>query len=271
MEPFNYLRAANTWFAKNPDCLGPGDKKIMLAASSAVKFVLPDYGLLLDDDLKGLSNTQQIRLPFENVVIEFQSPLKENSYTNYTTGNPANPSSKRIVVAQQIIEELISVWVICYVDTHRAWAVVSFSAVIGLENNAIKFGILDDRKNLSQSKKRTSDLDLFDDVKDEVRAVLELIEMLSCRNVAHESLPVRPLSKNQKRNGALPFDEYRVLTVSNHKESEKNWRQGDHRSPREHLRRGHIRRLQMGNVWVNSTIVNPGIGGKIEKQYRVIA
>jgi hypothetical protein len=37
-----------------------------------------------------------------------------------------------------------------------------------------------------------------------------------------------------------------------------------HRSPREHLRRGHIRIYQSGRrIWVNSTLVNAGVGGRI--------
>ena len=37
----------------------------------------------------------------------------------------------------------------------------------------------------------------------------------------------------------------------------------------QHLRRGHIRRLPGGNIWVNSHLVDDPTKGRIEKQYRV--
>ena len=44
---------------------------------------------------------------------------------------------------------------------------------------------------------------------------------------------------------------------------------GHHRSPREHLRRGHIRRLADGRrIWVNAAIVGAGKGvGVVSKDY----
>ena len=76
-----------------------------------------------------------------------------------------------------------------------------------------------------------------------------------------------------RKCGALPFDDYHVLTINvggqGQREGAAN---GSHRSPREHLRRGHIRRLQDGRkLWVNATVVNPGVGAKVMKDYRMEA
>ncbi len=73
---------------------------------------------------------------------------------------------------------------------------------------------------------------------------------------------------------ALPFDEYHVLTVAipSAKASVNNQAEsiGDRHSPREHLRRGHIRRLQDSRkIWVNAAIINAGVGTKIHKNYAV--
>ena len=45
---------------------------------------------------------------------------------------------------------------------------------------------------------------------------------------------------------------------------------GTHRSPRQHLRRGHIRRLPTKKVWVNSAIIGNSKNGIIQKDYAVI-
>jgi len=43
---------------------------------------------------------------------------------------------------------------------------------------------------------------------------------------------------------------------------------GTHRSPREHVRRGHVRRYADGKkIWIQSMVVNPGNGGKVTKDY----
>ena len=102
---------------------------------------------------------------------------------------------------------------------------------------------------------------------DECNSVMGLIEALSCKNVGIEALPQRKMNKGAMKRGALPFSSYHVLTVTNQSKHVKGYGDAHHRSPREHLRRGHIRRLTTGNTWVNSTVVNAGIGSKIIKTY----
>jgi hypothetical protein len=72
----------------------------------------------------------------------------------------------------------------------------------------------------------------------------------------------------KKAKDALPFDSYHILTVDAPGGGNLNGRSGGHRSPREHLRRGHIRRYENGaRIWVNATVVNAGIGGRVSKDY----
>jgi len=44
---------------------------------------------------------------------------------------------------------------------------------------------------------------------------------------------------------------------------------GTHASPREHDRRGHWRRTSSGRVWIEPMVINKGVGGRVEKTYRV--
>ena len=102
--------------------------------------------------------------------------------------------------------------------------------------------------------------------------LLGFLNALACSNVRAERSPA---DRQPKRagNGVLPFDDYHVLTISVAGRAQRDGvADGSHRSPREHLRRGHIRRLQDGRkLWVNATVVNPGVGGKVTKDYRLEA
>lgn len=112
------------------------------------------------------------------------------------------------------------------------------------------------------------------DIASEVSAVLELCEALSCSNVHHEIIEPVNHAVNQRRvrNGKVPMYETRTLwiDVPGADKGSSEWQGGTHRSPRQHLRRGHIRNLQSGKkVWVNATIVGAKESGFIHKTYGV--
>jgi hypothetical protein len=101
-------------------------------------------------------------------------------------------------------------------------------------------------------------------------AVLSLLNALACANVKVERVPARKASK--KSTNALPFDDYHVLMVEPHGRGVGSATgTGGHRSPREHFRRGHVRRLDDGrNVWVQHTVVATGRGvGVVSKDYKL--
>ncbi|WP_341326353.1 hypothetical protein [Methylotuvimicrobium sp. KM2] len=107
------------------------------------------------------------------------------------------------------------------------------------------------------------------DTHDESRAILGLLEILSCKNVVTETVqPPKALNKKRLAKGKLPFFEYKILTLPNESVSNKA-SGGTHASPRVHLRRGHIRRLPGKNIWVNATIVGNSDLGVVIKDYSV--
>lgn len=109
------------------------------------------------------------------------------------------------------------------------------------------------------------------DTKDEVAAIVQMCAALACSNVStelHEPTPKQV--RTATRRGALPFDSYRILVVDGQPSQATGSGGGTHASPRTHLRRGHIRCLSSGRrIWVNSTVVNPGAGGFVHKEYAV--
>ena len=98
-----------------------------------------------------------------------------------------------------------------------------------------------------------------------------LIYLLNARNVATDIVnPPARLQQAAISRGAVPFDIYHVLVLKPTQNRNAESTGGTHASPREHLRRGHIRRLANGDmIWIESTTVNRGVGGKVHKDYEV--
>jgi len=69
--------------------------------------------------------------------------------------------------------------------------------------------------------------------------------------------------------GKLPLFETKVLMVDMDAPSPRGESQGGHhRSPRQHLRRGHIRRYASGKqVWVQAHVVGDAKKGTVSKTY----
>ncbi len=107
---------------------------------------------------------------------------------------------------------------------------------------------------------------------DESRAILNLIEILSCKNVTTETISApKALNKKREAKGKTPIFEYKVLMLDLPDERAKSAQSsgGTHASPRIHLRRGHIRRLPNKNVWVNAAVVGNRKTGVIVKDYSI--
>lgn len=112
------------------------------------------------------------------------------------------------------------------------------------------------------------------DIASEVSAVLELCEALSCSNVHHHVVEqINPtVNERRIRDGKTPLYETRTLwiDVPGSDSGSSEHQGGTHRSPRQHLRRGHIRNLQSGKkVWVNATVVGSRDNGVINKAYGI--
>ncbi len=113
------------------------------------------------------------------------------------------------------------------------------------------------------------------DLNDEIRVVLELCEALTCSNVKATTLQeANPaLNRRRVRDGKIPILETKVLTIDvpvAKSTGKSTGAMGDRGSPREHLRRGHIREYRDGKrVWVSSAVIGGGNPGRIDKTYRI--
>lgn len=114
---------------------------------------------------------------------------------------------------------------------------------------------------------------LFADINDEWLALLELTNILNCKNVeVQNNPPSEALNKKRIKNGNAPFFEYKTLHIktSHTVSSGAGIIVADRNSPRVHLRRGHIRILPSGETtWVQSCVVGSSDKGFIKKDYKI--
>lgn len=95
---------------------------------------------------------------------------------------------------------------------------------------------------------------------------------MQCVNItATECVPPKKLQKARQKRGKQPLFSYWTLDIDiprfNHNTNDLG---GTHRSPRLHLRRGHIRQLASGNYcWVQPHVVGNKKLGVVHKDYSV--
>lgn len=296
--PHNYLRKAieylrnNLKFAeKSYPLYAKRTVELMDECGKAQKFMLPEGGRILDSNLRALP--QDPRLPYPEVVLEYHCSGDEG-LVEQIYGLDCMKAPKRIAYAQQAEGGgWIDVMAIC--GTHDGgWAPMPYIASITIVGEEEKDSLIknDDWADrfktemvcsvgvtyfpLGEQIPATDTDEEWEararaDMSDEVTAVLGLIEALACSNVEHAVVHTRKQNKSAQKRGALPFDEYRTLLIRSGKHSNGVGKgMGGHASPREHLRRGHIRRLTGSQIWVNSCVVNPGSGGRVDKTYKVL-
>ena len=306
MTPHNYLRQAVPYIKDNihkwdvtPQYVNSA-MQILDEATKAVKFVLPDDGVIFDNQLRGLPEI--IKLPYEQIVIEYYCTTPGGRAVTHFGQENTIATRKRIVYAEQSGENIV-VAAIVFSETPKGnyWQVLPYSAEMIPKNHVLPWEIMNNDPQKDELYKQKNpgaykvepvlgryydiggmakklhgeewDEHAHYNMGDEVQAVLSLIEALGCSNVKSTKLATRQkMNKNAAKRGALPFDEYHVLTLDGPSKSSGDGKSFmDRRSPREHLRRGHIRRLENKRIWINSMVVNAGNHGKIYKSYELEA
>jgi hypothetical protein len=247
MHHLNYCRqmaASLEWNAsENPRELVRKECRSALAFSrGAVKFILPTGGrVLVDPSLRGLAGVDRLCLPFPTIALEFA----------------LDDGGKHVVLAREAGDNLEMQRVIC--TGKDAW-----TPTCTLRTPRENW-----RDDVGLPVVFVDDPECPWDIAIEAPvAVISMLNALACSNVHIERSAATKTRKALRKKGALPFDDYHILTVDAYARSNGPGSGPSGRSPREHLRRGHIRRLESGAcIWVNATVVNAGIGGKISKDY----
>ena len=222
-------------------------------------FVIPDGGVILDPALKGLSNQIFPNLPYPAITVEFfyHSEIYE-----------------KIVVfaSQQTASDDILITTMVFLAQHSQWVYIPcitkitngsfFTDTTRIFTRTITPYVKND------SAKNGSDAILLVGLS----GLCQLLQALSCRNVSTAIYQAAsPVNARRINSGKTPILETKMLVInSNATLSGTSNGGGPHGTHRQHLRRGHIRRLESGNIWVNSCVVGDAAKGKISKTYAVI-
>lgn len=102
--------------------------------------------------------------------------------------------------------------------------------------------------------------------------VLFFCVAISCTNTRLvESHPSEKLNKKKIKSGKCPVFSYKTLVLSmSSVDKNSNGNGSSHQSPRVHLRRGHIRRLNSGKMtWVQACVVGDKCRGVVMKDYQL--
>lgn len=242
---------------------------------SAVHFVLPDGGKLLDNNHVSLKE-QKLHLPYKTITVEYF--IKEQR-----TGK----TLKTIILASQEGE---------YVDSLGFWGTDNYFAMcpIGIRthpdwsnDSAPRLQVQNSDTTMSSVKGELINIlpDTYPETENDIKtgrlhgasndaySIRELLEALSCLNIStaiHQE--ASPKNASRIKDGKLPIYETKMLVVDTKGTFSKTgaYLGGHHASPRQHLRRGHIRRYATGkNIWVQSCVVGDPTKGKINKTYMV--
>lgn len=232
-------------------------------AAESQKFILPDGGRLYDDpEYRALDENEQLNLPYPIIALEYAR--------NRSSAKESEANSKKCILFARELADAIVLSPVMWLDSLNRWGPLPEVAIprVGYLDRSL---VMDGRTAI---KVQQSDVRVpLSDYSDEVGSLLCMLNVLQCRNVHITKSEVGKTRKTMMvgKKGALPFDSYHILTIDVPSKGGDGTPTGGHRSPREHLRRGHIRRLDDGrHTWVNATVVCAGQGaGVVHKDYVV--
>ena len=286
----------------------------------AVHFALPDFGMVLNADLKGLAGVN-LRLPYPLVTLEYFVPYKPDMLKERTP----TYSAKRIVILEEFTRDQIEVvrapfvekdmeffsaladpkgldgdnfvFFACACEIRGLWQTMGATWLFPCENwyhgrsadgahsVAGHVGVMlpDYATQLVKEygSRRARDT-LQIDIEGEMRAAMEFIEAMSCRNITsetHEPGAKQAVNDRRARQGKPPLNETKRLIIDprwfeSHYKGPVQGSADGRASPRQHLRRGHFRRIRWGTpeqeqIWIFPTVVGDPQRGTIEKTYQV--
>ena len=245
----------------------------------ATHFVLPNGGRVLDDELAGIDGVE-VNLPYKIITVEFFDQgnrclvlTEQNEHGLYVTGciyleglwRPL-PLTLRLSNPWHSAETGYYQYLTAVKEDTRKPGSISVKGQVLVNFDSLYKGINRKSENVDHRKYGVHMLSYAS------HSVFELVEALSCRNVSAEPIEKVDPAVNARRvkAGKLPIYETKMLVIrTGNVDKQGQALGGTHASPRQHLRRGHIRRLPGGNVWINACVVGDPTKGRIDKQYTI--
>lgn len=242
----------------------------------APKFLLPDNGILFED--KDLTRyLGLLRLPFKEVVLE---------YAGYTGPFDDTPSGDEIDSCLLAVEDVEPDGdpekdkptrvhlTVCYKPRNMSWSILPIHIVLPYDmttesfmSDGIPYGVLPgfEGKYDKVQLRKMAQIALKESI-----SLFQFCAAIACGNVRSEEIKApRFINQQRKAKGKPPLFSYHVLTVDVGVRTEHgDSKGGTHASPRQHLRRGHIRQYKSGlTIWINSMVVGDKKLGRVDKDY----
>jgi hypothetical protein len=227
-------------------------------ARASQKFLLPIGGIVIEDrEYKALDGVE-LRLPFPFIALEYEYPQG----VNVRPGE--HIALKRIVFARER-DDSIAIMPAFFANERGVWSILP--EVYLPKAEYLERGTRNADGWVAPMLFRADARVPDSDYADEVVALLSFLNATQCSNVRMD----HRITSARRPEQAHKFDSYRVLTIEAPAQDGGDEAGGSHRSPREHLRRGHVRRLSDGRrLWINATVVAAGRGaGVVTKDYAV--
>lgn len=265
--------------------------------SGGVKFVIPDVSMIFDggDTTRGM---ELVRLPYPVTVLEYEleGTLADGEVAATKRiamcFSPSSPSLDAIAefCGLPTRSDEDGIYIITVYLASGVWFVPPVIALVrsaadpvanprrvpGAAKWGQRFEIFPIPLEAAMRCYRSTDeqliQDLVKDVQDEVCAAVAFCKLMNCSNVHEEVVPApKAINASRARKGKPPLFEYRTLVIdvasAPKGAADSQGENSGRASPRQHLRRGHIRRLGDRLVWVNAALI--GSVGRIEKDYKI--
>lgn len=272
-----------------------------LLEKEAIKFALPDGGRLFESNKPfSPSDADLLHLPYPVIALEYSmegnhpATISMEEMSCQATKRIClaidDPDSDGITVIPMWFNEKIKKWVVSIScafiprkQDHSPESLLYFSGIEGKTSNLklyIKPLIAEawDRCVNAKGQQGAMRLGLID-AKDEINSLLSFLLILSCTNVktrdSEDEQILRKVNAKRINKGKKPIFSYKILEIIVPKETLQSqfFEKQDpcRRSPRIHLRRGHVRRIDDGKrVWVNACVVGKKDEGYIYKDYKLL-
>jgi len=186
------------------------------------------------------------RAPFPNTLLQFETPSSDQGASHALVLWSEQTDGSVLLIAAQRTRD-------------KKWMTVLPTTITRNEDNSFHY------ERIGYSERSTKYVMAMHAI------AMNFFYILGCSNMATEDNPApAALNKKRAKAGKFPVLEYKTLVLKlNAPSASAQSGGGTHASPRVHLRRGHIRKIDSGRrVWVQACVVG-STHGMVLKDYRI--
>lgn len=264
---------------------------------NAQKFVLPKGGKFLEDT-KASEYLELMRLPFHVVSLEFcidtdtairrDADVEDSIQRISLCLSPSSPVLKKLktIYPLQFLDDNQGFYVIpifCLSSQH--WVVMPFIFFVGqgsigqvlpskgfyTQPFEIDYMLGMQGYRLAESQQGLSAMMemIKNDSRDEIDVAMNFALSMNCSNVEAEFVRASTsVNSKRKKKGKEIISDFHILNLkTNAPQALKSGSGNSGAKKRQHVRRGHIRRLKDKAIWINSTLI--GTENPVKKIYNI--